>query len=658
MSKVCILWLVTILLSEGHCDLYLHIPRGSNNRLNEKSATRKNANRMFDSQNNERGGYNVGDATKSPAGNDESKQYRMKYFQSSVNGDSFLDVEWTNQHGCGGNEDTHPQKKNCQLIMQYMCQDEVSSATGTDNTLRNGVETQKQDYSLPQSLTETVSDKNNRKNNNVKSERGLQESWEWYDNCYIRERNKGLFVADQKLKNNKFQYSSAIYTRQNPNGNRYNYECPEERDYFPYWHPTLWKDAAVLAENETMCSFYQMNSHNVRPYGACVELYAGNKRKHASRWNNATGCEQNGGQWVVFHNYLEKAPTFTSESACTRNSNSKHNYIWAVPYDAEGIDKECLVALEQPECQAAPWSRSNHLGNGLGGKDLSYKWKLPHFPSGDTKRCVFRMRYNISTDDYDPYNTDSRNNTNKRLNIVSPIQDNPLVDIGASSKLKLNLNTDQTGRIFQDRSHVFLLRPRPSNMMSQRIFNLNVRGKRGNIVQVYPAVEYDFHPNSLTLSSNDLVHIQWTGSNTHNNGNPGGDGQAGDEGQGNDGLDRNNLVQISNLNENYPLPMEETSMWSAAEVFWIHHGKTGVSPKDLAVNMASSGYYTCINFADCSDQSGQSVEKKNKLDNKLNIASASYEGAVLKFKAGTYHYMCTRNNNFTNRSQKGTIIVK
>ena len=26
--------------------------------------------------------------------------------------------------------------------------------------------------------------------------------------------------------------------------------------------------------------------------------------------------------------------------------------------------------------------------------------------------------------------------------------------------------------------------------------------------------------------------------------------------------------------------------------------------------------------------------------------------------AGTFHYMCTRNNNFSNRSQKGKIICK
>lgn len=39
-------------------------------------------------------------------------------------------MEWTNQHGCGGNEDTNPQKQNCQMILQYMCQDDVDSPTG------------------------------------------------------------------------------------------------------------------------------------------------------------------------------------------------------------------------------------------------------------------------------------------------------------------------------------------------------------------------------------------------------------------------------------------------------------------------------------------------------------------------------------------------
>lgn len=271
------------------------------------------------------------------------------------------------------------------------------------------------------------------------------------------------------------------------------------------------------------------------------------------------------------------------------------------------------------------------------------------------------MRYNISTDDYDPYNTDAKYNANKKLNIVSPVQNNPEVDVGGPSKLKLALNTDQTGRVFQDRTHIFRLIPRPAGWDNYRIFNLNVRGKRGNIVQVYPAVEYDFYPTNLEITSQDLVHIQWTGSNTHNNGGGGGDGQAGDDGEGTAGTDRNNMAQIADLNDNIPLPFEKTTMWTNAEIMWMHHGKTDISAKNLALDISTAGYYRCFKKAECSESQHANyiVETKTpKLQNQLNNAPASYKGAVLKFKPGTYHYMCTRNNNFTNRSQKGTIIVR
>lgn len=52
--------LIFLLTKLVHSDIYLHNPRGSNNRLDEQKRERNNANRMFDSENNNRGGYNVG----------------------------------------------------------------------------------------------------------------------------------------------------------------------------------------------------------------------------------------------------------------------------------------------------------------------------------------------------------------------------------------------------------------------------------------------------------------------------------------------------------------------------------------------------------------------------------------------------------------------
>ena len=49
-SMLVFLSVATTVVSFINADVYLHMPRGSNNRLNEKSANRKNANRVFDSQ--------------------------------------------------------------------------------------------------------------------------------------------------------------------------------------------------------------------------------------------------------------------------------------------------------------------------------------------------------------------------------------------------------------------------------------------------------------------------------------------------------------------------------------------------------------------------------------------------------------------------------
>ena len=61
-------------------------------------------------------------------------------------------------------------------------------------------------------------------NNIVGNETGFHETWEYYDACNHRDRNGGLFVADQELKAEK-----AKCTRQNRNCARRGYECAEER---------------------------------------------------------------------------------------------------------------------------------------------------------------------------------------------------------------------------------------------------------------------------------------------------------------------------------------------------------------------------------------------------------------------------------------------
>ena len=192
------------------------VPPGSNNRLDEGGGNRNNNNRLMDTQNNAKGGYGYG----GDAGN---KAAPLKYMTGSQ-----LSLAWTSQHSCGS------ENAECQIVWQMMCNDADASPAGVpsggagtgEGPLRDGT------------------DGNTPDPDNPNAARGLHEPTSFYQACEARERNKGLYIADQNMNNN-----GATATRQNPGGNNDNnsgMECPEERDYYPYWHPTPWKDVAVM----------------------------------------------------------------------------------------------------------------------------------------------------------------------------------------------------------------------------------------------------------------------------------------------------------------------------------------------------------------------------------------------------------------------------
>jgi len=248
---------------------------------------------------------------------------------------------------------------------------------------------------------------------------------------------------------------------------------------------------------------------------------------------------------------------------------------------------------------------------------------------------------------------------------LSPVTGDPYIEYGKpyasqdkSWYLRLAINTDEYGRTFQDRSYMFYIAPLPVGHVGP-IYNLGVRGKRGNIVQTYPATEYDFTPNDLKVNIGDFIHFQWTGCDT----NP-----AGNDGEGLTQTDRSNFVLLKDsptgMNPgrmNYPKPFLNVDIW----------GDTGTKlAQDLTFKMAYINQYNgkqcaaqtdtqcCLTMDQLTAVGGDTTQNTQNCG-LLNADNAAYfDGGLVKMvKAGVYNYMSTRNNNFSNRSQKGQITV-
>jgi len=463
-SFVVVFLFVVTQLNFSRSDIYLHNPRGSNNRHNENTRERAKDTLSFDSQNNDRGGYNVGD------------DGRIYYYTGSI-----LPIQWTNQHSC------NDVNTDCTILLQYTCNDNLRDGQTTERIPISTAGESDVKYRLTEDLTS-------------------------YLNCRVRSRNRNLFTAEQNLGN------AATSTRQNPGGQQYGYECPEERDYYPYWQPTNWIDIAILTNREDLCPYFRSNSENVRSRFACTF----DKKDDLIRLN---GTGRN----------LPLTQTECENFNTTGLNVDKPRWR---EYPSQN--------RPAPDCYSPSYTRENHLGDVKHSEMATFNWTIP---TTSSTKCLLRIRYNISTGDYDGWNTDAQSNRENRyiLNNFFPnetiakqrgyrFKNNPEIKLFDDLDLtfQLAVNTAQYGRVFEDRSFVFEVRSAPAEYQNRPIYNLNVRGRRGNIVQVYPAVEYDFVPNRLEMQPNSYVHIQWIGSNT----TPAG------AGQGTANIDRNNLLLL------------------------------------------------------------------------------------------------------------------
>jgi plastocyanin len=234
-------------------------------------------------------------------------------------------------------------------------------------------------------------------------------------------------------------------------------------------------------------------------------------------------------------------------------------------------------------------------------------------------------------------------------NDQSPVRQDPYVGFGVDQsgnewQLGLAINTDQYGRTFQDRSFMFYISQRPDGISADhRIINLNVRGKRGNIVETYPAVEYDFTPGDLYVTVGDYVHFQWTGCNTNPN----------YAGEGTQGTDRSNMVQLVDGRMNYPISFDSQTLFdTSGQAFEMAY----LNQYGGAVCQTTSQQSCCRTVTQLQAENNPDQDAQNCA--KLNGPVQYYDaGPVRMTKTGTYYYMSTRNNDFTNRSQKGILNI-
>jgi len=669
MMKVLLFSLLLIFSCQA--DMYIQCIRGSNNRLDEANRERTNGKRLFNSQNNDRGGYNVG---------------KLNFFEEET-----VDFCFNVQHGCN-----NPGMKGCEVVIQIM----------TDPLIRDGTTTK----TIP---TNPANCRNF--NCDTDPKYGRHESFEYYKNCEKTERNKGLFTASQNL--NK---DSATRTRQNPGGTRRGLECEEERDYYPSWHASPWIDLAVFTNNPERCAEYQKHSQNVESRWQCKLPADLLKYYNGQIPITEAGC-QNVKMLKSVIDTKKKADAAKNRAAGRRNLEAglTNNTTTEKPVPIDLYLRATWTEIAAhnfppPECIPGEESRENHLGL-IGQNELwTWKWKIPKDFVGSLaeQKYIIRARYNI-TEDYAAWESASSvqagadasmnggkknkkpnaNNDPARLPIWEKygltdaefdrqqgngadktrdyiLVNNPKVAPlgyttpgGFNLRLQLAVNTAQYGRTFQDRTHIFYVKKKPAEFADKNIQLVTVQGKRGNIVQTFPGTEYFMVPNIAHIKLGDAVHFAWAGSNTNPNNN---------DGQGKQGTDRTNIVALKQPNydgaatpieggitpagallNNYPAFVKQPVGYELPNPA-VFRGCT--KPDVVAEPMAGFDRNVVAQLATGRRVHEESLDMGNMEE--LDDAAASFDlKPVVTKQTGCWSYVSTRNNNFSNRSQKGVLCV-
>jgi hypothetical protein len=501
------------------------------------------------------------------------------------------------------------------------------------------------------------------------------------------------------------------------------------------------------------CQYYMNNTMNFNPKGYCdvdhskatskvTTKTTSNLWNQNSWYNNAAACEKAGFVWYeVSHSQNLKFDP-ASSFVCAHTEFTRVNQLGNGRADdiISQTEKISLGIVADKVVQGVNANR--------------FMWTVPQIPTPTNPQpasyfpsmtnayqsCILRLRYNISSADFQQWPkdavdvgvhsmVDSHNNSRTQYDPRTPLHQDPYIYIGPGDTpqkgdkfVSLAVNTNQYGRTFQDRSYVFAIKPIPTTSSAAstmydtpkidaasiqsklsaggKIYNVNVRGKRGNIVQVYPSVEYDFVPNALALSTNDMIHFQWIGSD-YNPRRGCNDGEGGPPDANtfstdanadlNSRADRSNVVFMNHMGNNVPkdylgynhlnnnLTFAQKQELANYTVLMnapcYNHGdsmETAVTCYQTIMRLAylnqqlDSGSLVlragknCLTQAELDSYANQDVAKNHPLNcAKLNAKPYTYfdGGIMFMLKNGWFPFYTTRNNNFSNRQNIGIICV-